>query len=91
MPLWFHSSTLLLYSLGQFGRERGQLMSCALAVQATKHGAITAFDLLRDRRLVASLIKEEAVLIDYSRQLRFESLEVAIQFYSLETQPFSNQ
>ena len=62
-------------------------MSCALAVQATKYGAISTFDLLHERRLVASLIKEEATLVDYSRQLRFESLEVAIEFYILETTP----
>ena len=41
-------------------------MSPALAVQTKKYGAITAFDLVHDRRLIASLIKEKANLVDYS-------------------------
>ena len=56
-------------------------MSPALAVQTKKYGSITAFDLLHERRLIASLIKEKANLVDYSHQLTFESLEAAVEFY----------
>ena len=55
-------------------------MSSALAVQTQKYGAIIAFDLLHNRRLIASLIKEKANFVDYSHQRSFESLEAAVEF-----------
>ena len=65
-------------------------MSPALAVQTKKYGAITAFDLLHDRRLIASLIKEKANLVDYSHERTFRSLDAAVEFYVLEVTPHSN-
>ena len=56
-------------------------MSCALTVQTKKYGAITAFDLLYEGRLVASLIKESTNLVDYSRRRIFQDLDAAIEFY----------
>ncbi|MCI0622241.1 MAG: hypothetical protein L0387_11350 [Acidobacteria bacterium] len=59
-------------------------MSCALTVQTKKYGAITTFDLLHEGRLIASLIKEEGNLVDYSRRRIFEDLDTAIQFYLMQ-------
>jgi hypothetical protein len=56
-------------------------MRCALTVQTKKYGAITAFDLLHEGRLVASLIKESTNLVDYSRRRIFQDLDSAIEFY----------
>ena len=56
-------------------------MSGVLTVQTKKYGAITAFDLLHEGRLIASLIKEESNLVDYSRKRIFEDLDTAIEFY----------
>ena len=62
-------------------QEETETMSCALTVQTKKYGAITAFDLLYDGRLVASLIKESTNLVDYSRRRIFQDLDAAIEFY----------
>jgi hypothetical protein len=59
----------------------------ALAVQTRKYGAITAFDLLYGERLVASLIKEEQNLVDYSRKRIFQDLNSAIEFYLMQIAP----
>ena len=56
-------------------------MSCVLTVQTKKYGAITAFELLHEGRLVASLIKESTNLIDYSRKRVFQDLDTAVEFY----------
>ena len=56
-------------------------MSCVLTVQTKKYGAITAFDLLHEGRLVASLIKESTNLVDYSRKRIFQDMDTAIEFY----------
>ena len=59
-------------------------MSCVPKVQTMKYGAITAFDLLHEGHVVASLIKESTNLVDYSRRRIFQDLDAAIEFY--ETQ-----
>jgi hypothetical protein len=59
-------------------------MSSVLAVQTKKYGAITVFDLLHERRLVASLIKEGPFLVDYSRRRIFQDLDSAIEFYLIQ-------
>ena len=59
-------------------------MSGVLTVQTKKYGAITAFDLLHEGRLIASLIKEESNLVDYSRKRIFEDLDTAIEFYLMQ-------
>jgi hypothetical protein len=65
-------------------------MSATLAVQTKKYGAITSFDLLHERRLIASLIKEKANLVDYSHQRVFENLDAAVEFYLSEVTSSSN-
>ena len=56
-------------------------MSCGLAIQTNKYGAITLFDLLYDGRFIASLVKEGRRLVDYSRRRVFQNFDVAIEFY----------
>jgi len=56
-------------------------MSCGLAIQTNKYGAITLFDLLYDGRFIASLVKEGRSLVDYSRQRVFQNFDTAIEFY----------
>jgi len=56
-------------------------MGCVLAVQTKKYGAITAIDLLHEGRLVASLIKENTNLVDYSGRRIFQDIDTAIEFY----------
>jgi hypothetical protein len=65
-------------------------MSSALAVQTKKYGAITVFDLLHEGSLVASLIKEGPLLVDYSRRRIFQDLNTAIEFYLLQIAPHRN-
>ena len=65
-------------------------MSSVLTVQTKRYGAITAFDLLHEGRLVASLIKESTNLIDYSRRRIFQDLDTAIEFYLPEVEPNKN-
>jgi len=65
-------------------------MSSVLTVQTKRYGAITAFDLLHEGRLVASLIKENTNLIDYSRRRIFQDLDAAIEFYLPEVEPNKN-
>jgi hypothetical protein len=59
-------------------------MSGVLTVQRKKYGAITTFDLLHEGRLIASLIKEESNLVDYSRKRIFADLDTAIEFYLMQ-------
>ena len=65
-------------------------MSCVLTVQTKKYGAITAFDLLHEGRLVASLIKEGPNLVDYSRKRIFQDLDSAVEFYLTGIAPDKN-
>ena len=65
-------------------------MSCALKVQTKRYGAITAFDLLYEGLLVASLIKESTNLVDYSRRRIFQDLDAAIEFYLTQITPDRN-
>ena len=65
-------------------------MSPALAVQTKQYGAITAFDFWHERRLIASLIKEKANLVDYSHQRTFGSLDAAVEFYLMTVAPHSS-
>ena len=60
-------------------------MSCVLTVQTKRYGAITAFDLLHEGRLVASLIKESTNLVDYS-----QDLDTAMEFYLTQVEPEKN-
>ena len=62
-------------------------MSCVLTVQTKRYGAITAFDLLHEGRLVASLIKESTNLVDYSRRRIFQDLDTAMEFYLTQVEP----
>jgi hypothetical protein len=59
-------------------------MSCGLAIQTKKHGAITLFDLNHEGRLIATLIKEGTNLVDYSRRRVFQDFEAAIEFYQTQ-------
>ena len=65
-------------------------MSCVLTVQTKRYGAITAFDLLHEGRLVASLIKESTNLVDYSRRRIFQDLDTAMEFYLTQVEPDKN-
>ena len=56
-------------------------MSCVLTVQTKKYGAITAIDFLHEGRLVASLIRENTHLVDYSGRRIFQDIDTAIEFY----------
>jgi hypothetical protein len=49
--------------------------------QTKKYGAIIAIDLLHEGRLVASLIKENTNLVDYSGKPIFQDIDTAIDFY----------
>jgi hypothetical protein len=70
--------------------EGAEAMSCVLTVQTKRYGAITAFDLLHEGRLVASLIKESTNLVDYSRRRIFQDLDTAIEFYVTQVEPDKN-
>ena len=65
-------------------------MSCVVTVQTKRYGAITAFDLLHEGRLVASLMKESTNLVDYSRTRIFQDLDTAIEFYLTQVEPDKN-
>src|SRR5258706_15909181 len=65
-------------------------MSCVLTVQTQKYGAITAIDLLHEGRLVASLIKENTNLVDYSGRRIFQDIDTAIEFYRTQVDPDRN-
>ena len=65
-------------------------MSCVLKVQTKKYGAITAIDLLHEGRLVASLIKENTNLVDYSGRRIFQDIDTAIEFYLTQVDPDKN-
>ena len=65
-------------------------MSCGLAIQTNKYGAITLFDLLYDGRFIASLVKEGRSLVDYSRQRVFQNFDTAIEFYLTLMVPVKN-
>jgi hypothetical protein len=56
-------------------------MSFGLAVQPKKYGAIDVVELLYDGQLLASLIKEGASVVDYSRRCAFQDFDAAIEFY----------
>ena len=77
---------LLPVSINAAGARQGTLegaeaMSCVLTVQTKKYGAITAIEFLHEGRLVASLIKENTNLVDYSGRRIFQDIDTAIEFY----------
>jgi hypothetical protein len=67
-----------------------QTMSCVLTVQTKKYGAIIAIDLLHEGRLIASLIKENTNLVDYSGKRIFQDIDTAIEFYLTQVDPDRN-
>jgi hypothetical protein len=56
-------------------------MSCGLAIQTKRYGAISMFELSYGGLPVASLIREDTAVVDYSRCRVFPDLETAIEFY----------
>jgi hypothetical protein len=59
-------------------------MSCGLAIQPKKYGAINVFELLYDGHPLASLVKEGTTLVDYSRRRVFQDFDAAIEFYQTQ-------
>lgn len=60
-------------------------MSCGLAVQTKRYGAISMFELSYGGLPIASLIREDTAVVDYSRRRAFRDLETAIEFYLATT------
>jgi len=62
-------------------------MSCGLAVQTNRYGAIKMLELFYDGHPLASLIQEDKTFVDYSRRRIFPDIDTAIEFYMTQRSP----
>jgi hypothetical protein len=65
----------------EFADRKEIKMSCGLAVQTNRYGAINMIELSYDGHALASLIQEGATFVDYRRRRVFRDIDTAIEFY----------